>query len=181
MTPFRRALLTASAALRAAVGRSSRSSRSRARPINYLATLLFHLPPGAPGTAIGTGIFRPRGAPPPPPISAWTRSSRQSLPAGARGMRARGGSDGGGRGRACPMKAGHDGFACASCTDFFGLFLLACRLASARVLVCRMGMSSDRGTLTVTVYGRLSWRMCSTHHKGCLRLRARVGTDQDDL
>ena len=33
------------------------------------------------------------------------------------------------------MKAGHDGFACASCTDFFGLFLLACRLASARVLV----------------------------------------------
>ena len=33
------------------------------------------------------------------------------------------------------MKAGHGGFACASCTDFFGLFLLACRLASARVLV----------------------------------------------
>ena len=33
------------------------------------------------------------------------------------------------------MKAGHGGFACASCTDFLGLFLLACRLASARVLV----------------------------------------------
>ena len=33
------------------------------------------------------------------------------------------------------MKAGHGGFACASCTDFFGLVLLACRLASARVLV----------------------------------------------
>ena len=135
MTPFRRALLTASAALRAAVGRSSRSSSSRARPINYLATLLFHLPLGAAGTAGGAGIGRPRGAPPPRPISRWTRSSRWSLSTGASGTRARGGSDGGGRGRACPMQAGHGGFACTSCTDFFGLFLLACRLASARVLV----------------------------------------------
>ena len=73
------------------------------------------------------------------------------------------------------MKAGHGGFACAS--FFSGLFLLACPLASARVLVCVMGMSSERGTLTVTVYGRLSWRVCSTHHEGCLRLRARLLTD----
>ena len=104
--------------------------------------------------------------------------SRRSMPTGASGTRARGESDGGGRGRACPMQAGHGGFACAACTDFFGLFLLACRLASARVLTCRMGMSSDRWTLTVTVYGRLSWRMCSTHHEGCLRVRARLGKDQ---
>ena len=79
------------------------------------------------------------------------------------------------------MQAGHGGFACASCTDFFGLFLLACRLASMRVLVCMMGMSSDRGTLTVTLYGRLSWRVCSTYHEGCLRLRARTHTDQGNL
>ena len=152
--------------------------RSCARPINYLKAQLFHPPLGAAGTAGGAGIGRPRGAPPSPPISCWTRSSRWSMPTGASGTRARGESDGSGRGRACPMKAGHGGFACASCTDFFGLFLLACRLASACVLVCRMGMSSDRGTLTVTVYGRLSWRMCSTHHEGCLRVRARPHEDQ---
>ena len=79
------------------------------------------------------------------------------------------------------MQAGHGGFACASCTDFFGLFLLACRLASMRVLVCMMGVSSDRGTLTVTVYDRFSWCVCGRHHEGCLRVRARLGTDQDDL
>ena len=155
--------------------------RSCARTINYLTTLFFRLPPGAAGTAIGTGIFRPRGAARLPPISSRTRSSRWSCPATASGTRVRGESDGGERGRACLMNVGHGGVACTACTDFFGLFSLACRLVSARVLVCVMGMSSDHGTLTVTVYGRLSWRVCSTHHEGCLRLRARVDEDQGDL
>ena len=122
-------------AARGSRGKSLKRRRSCARPINYLKAQLFHLPLGAAGTAGGAGIGRPRGAPPSPPISCWTRSSRWSMPTGASGTRARGGSDGGGRERACPMKAGHGGSACASCTDFFGLFLLACRLASARVLV----------------------------------------------
>ena len=64
---------------------------------------------------------------------------------------------------------------------FFRTFFVGMSAASARVLVCVMGMSSDHGTLTVTVFGRLSWRVCSTHHEGCLRLRARVDEDQDDL
>ena len=64
-TPFQQPLLTASAALRAAVGKSLRRRSSCAQPINYLKAQLFHVPLGAAGTAGGAGIGRPRGAPPP--------------------------------------------------------------------------------------------------------------------
>ena len=84
------------------------------------------------------------------------------------------------------MKAGHGGFACASCTDFFGLFLLACRLASARVLLCRTDgyverlWDLDSDSLWAALVA------CVQHTSRGLfaetvRLRARVGTDQDDL
>ncbi|MDC0526178.1 hypothetical protein OAO87_04170 [bacterium] len=139
----RRRAVAASAALRAAVGRSFEEAEELRSTDK---TILFHLLLGAAGTAGGAGIGRPRGAPPPPPISCWTRSSRWSSSTGASGTHACSESRGGGRGTACSMKAGHGGFACTTCTDAFGLFGLACRPASACVRVCRMGMSSDRGT-----------------------------------
>ena len=69
------------------------------------------------------------------------------------------------------MKAGHDGFACASCTDFFGLFLLACRLASARVLVMWDG------------YVERPWDLDSdsARRERCARRRVRSHEDQGDL
>ena len=68
-------------------------------------------------------------------ISSRTRSSPHTRPTAACGKRARGWSDGGGRATACPVNAGHEGLARTACTDFFGLFLLAYRLASVCVLV----------------------------------------------
>ena len=75
------------------------------------------------------------------------------------------------------MQPGHGGFACTACTDLFGLFFLSCQLASARVLVCEMGVSSGCGTLTVTLYVPLSRRVYRTRRESCLRLRARAYID----
>ena len=80
------------------------------------------------------------------------------------------------------MKAGHGGFACASCTDFFGLFLLACRLAFARVLVMWDGyverpwdLDSDR-----VLYIYINMVLCVLRVLS-VRWRARPHEDQAGL
>ena len=84
-------------------------------------------------------------------------------------------------GNGMPRECGPRGPCMHRMYRFIRNFLLATRLASACVPVCRMGMSSGRGTLTVTFYDRLSWRVYYACREVRLRLRARVHTDQDDL
>ena len=98
----------------------------------------------------------------------------------ASGTRACSGSDGDERATACPVNTGHEGLACTACTDFFGTFCWPVGWPPRRVLVCHMGMSSGRGTLTVTFCDRHSRRVYYACRELRLRLRARVHEDQAD-
>ena len=80
------------------------------------------------------------------------------------------------------MNAGHEGLACTACTDFFRNFLLARRLASAVCASVADGyVKRRRGTLTVTLCDRLSWRVYYARREVRLRAGARLHEDQADL
>ena len=151
------------------------------QPIKYLKALLFRVLPGASVVSIRIRIVWPRRAPSSPPISCRTTPSRQTMPSAASGTRARGASDAGGWGTACPVNVGHNGLARTACTDFFGTFCWPVGWPPRRVPVCQMGMSNGRGTLTVTFYDWLSWRVYRARRELRLRARAPLHTDQDDI
>ena len=126
-TPLFCTLLTAFAALRAAGNFFRMGWAAAVHTVNNISSPRCCTSRGEAGSAGGVRIAPPRRAATAPPISstAWLAPCR-SL-AGATGGHIGHASARDARRRACPMHTGHEGLACTSCTDFFGLFGTFCR------------------------------------------------------